>query len=396
MIQRSLLCIHVVFLSIVCFWGSVIAESAVARDLAVREEKLGEVSQKLEREQRRQAGIKAEKRSILDELNELDARIVTQWEDYDRLRRQWTEKESRLVEVQAEHDRIRADLERRKMLVETRLRALLRMGPVGTLNVLFSAESFSEIISRGEFLRHVLARDRELWRGYEARLVEIAETEKILEREREEFMTASRDLEASTRLLEERKRDREVFFEKVVAEEERSKRAMKELKAAKRSMGKVVEGLRGVEASSRSDVVPFVPVDKFADQKGKLALPVVKGRIAPPGRNSLRGKTPGLVIEAPMGSETRALFDGVVVYVGALEGYGDVVIMDHGDLYYSLVAQCMKIFKKVGQKVFEGEPIGLSGGGPWIQEGVYVEIRHQGSELDPRAWIDSRFAGEAR
>jgi septal ring factor EnvC (AmiA/AmiB activator) len=57
---------------------------------------------------------------------------------------------------------------------------------------------------------------------------------------------------------------------------------------------------------------------------------------------------------------------------------------------FSLVSQGAQFFKTVGQEVTEGDIIGLTGGGPWIQEGIYFEIRHEEQQEDPLEWLDPR------
>lgn len=79
-----------------------------------------------------------------------------------------------------------------------------------------------------------------------------------------------------------------------------------------------------------------------------------------------------------------------MAYSGKLRGYGKVIILDHGGGYLSLVGQACELFKKEGEEVREGDLIGLTGGGPWIDEGIYFEIRKHGKYEDPLAWIDTR------
>jgi len=98
----------------------------------------------------------------------------------------------------------------------------------------------------------------------------------------------------------------------------------------------------------------------------------------------------GKVFQAPFGSEVRAVFDGIVIFNDTVPGYGKVVIIDHGDDYYTLTGQGSRFFVKVGQKVTEGEIIGFVGSGAWSEQGIYFEIRHNGLPEDPTVWLDLR------
>ncbi len=375
-------------------------EQAVQRDLEVRRERLETIEQRLRAERKKGRDLAKEKESVLAELSRLDARIMEQWGLVDSLRRELTNRELRIERMQNEMRVSTDELEKRKRLVETRLRAFSRMGPLGILNILFSAEGLHELLAREEYLRLILARDSELRNGYVREIAEISARQAGLVEEGNALKETARKLEAETLLLEKRKTERKTFYEGLLAEEQRLQRTIRELQVAKRSIQDVVEDLRLVDEASRGLSASFVSVDRFRDQKGRLTPPLPGGEILSNGRTPIHKKSSGIAIRAPMGSEVRAIFDGIVVYQGELEGYGNVVIIDHGDLYYSLTAQVMKSFAKVGQQVVEGDVIGLSGGGAWVPEGIYLEIRQEGRQEDPRKWIDLRgmepFVGKGK
>jgi septal ring factor EnvC (AmiA/AmiB activator) len=93
-------------------------------------------------------------------------------------------------------------------------------------------------------------------------------------------------------------------------------------------------------------------------------------------------------ISAPAGQSVRAVYAGKVVYSGKIGGYGQLLILDHGDQYYSLVGQLGEALKNEGEEVKEGETIGRSAfdGTP-----VYFEIRQRHIAVNPVPW----FAKEA-
>ncbi len=97
-----------------------------------------------------------------------------------------------------------------------------------------------------------------------------------------------------------------------------------------------------------------------------------------------------MIFSCPAGTEIRAIFDGTVIFNDSIEGYGNVIILDHGNGYLSLTSQGMTFFKDVGAHVTEGEIIGLTGGGVWAREGIYFEIRHGENYLNPLKWLDLR------
>jgi septal ring factor EnvC (AmiA/AmiB activator) len=99
----------------------------------------------------------------------------------------------------------------------------------------------------------------------------------------------------------------------------------------------------------------------------------------------------GLFIAARAGEEVRAIADGRVVFADWLRGFGNLLIIDHGDAYMSLYGNNESLYKRVGDSIRGGESIasvGASGGNS--DSGLYFELRHQGRPLDPLDWVNIR------
>jgi septal ring factor EnvC (AmiA/AmiB activator) len=87
----------------------------------------------------------------------------------------------------------------------------------------------------------------------------------------------------------------------------------------------------------------------------------------------------GIGIGASPGSEFRAVETGQVLYAAWFKGYGNLLIVDHGDGYYSLYAHASELFVQVGDRVKRQQIVGRTGeGGSLNGPALYFEIRHQG------------------
>ena len=126
----------------------------------------------------------------------------------------------------------------------------------------------------------------------------------------------------------------------------------------------------------------------FVRQKGSLRLPVrgaVSGRFGSAREGG--GTWKGLFIRAGAGSEVKAVANGRVVFADWMRGFGNLLIVDHGDAYLSIYGNNDSLLKQVGQSIKGGETVatvGNSGGNP--DSGLYFEIRHQGQPVDPMKW----------
>ncbi len=89
------------------------------------------------------------------------------------------------------------------------------------------------------------------------------------------------------------------------------------------------------------------------------------------------------------GGEVRAVSDGVVIYADGFRGYDRVVIVDHGENYYSVYGHLSKLWVAVGDRVQAKRPIGEMGN-ERPDDRLYFEIRHQGKPLDPIPWLKKR------
>ncbi len=368
--------------------GSVVWSNIIEDELVTRQKKLTSIEKSIRKNKKVKRRIEKKQRDVLAELQELDRKINLQWESLQQAKKDWTEAELQLDRTRAELESMKERAAELKKYIEIRLNAFRQMGEVGVLNVLLAADSLPNLLARQAYLKRILNEDQARRREYVSLLKGLVQKEKEL-RDRQMLLKAvSERLQKETVLLEQRKTEKENYLKLLKKKNRRYKRMIAQLERAKRRLSKVIEELN---LKSQATKYAFTPVTKenqfeFRLQKGRLNLPA-------PGKAVIfksRKRSKGFAVKCPWGTEIRAIFDGTVVFNDFLPGYGKVLIVDHGNRYMSLIAQGQSFKKKVGQEVVEGEVIGLSGGGPWISEGIYIEIRHNGKQLTAPYWFDLR------
>jgi murein DD-endopeptidase MepM/ murein hydrolase activator NlpD len=123
----------------------------------------------------------------------------------------------------------------------------------------------------------------------------------------------------------------------------------------------------------------------FATSRGRLLFPLAgRSEVRPARREGTDG--PGLEIKSTLGAPVRAVFGGRVAFADHYGPYGRLVIVDHGDHYYSVSGNLAAIEVKVGDEISAGERIGTvgdEGRGPML----YFEIRHGTETLAPSGWL---------
>ncbi|MBV2192921.1 MAG: peptidoglycan DD-metalloendopeptidase family protein [Azonexus sp.] len=134
-------------------------------------------------------------------------------------------------------------------------------------------------------------------------------------------------------------------------------------------------------------------VGNFAALKGKLRLPV-RGELTNRfGTARAEGGATwrGIFIRAAEGSEVKALAPGRVVFADWLRGFGNLLIIDHGDTWLSVYGNNQSLFRQVGDTVKAGDTVaavGNSGGNP--ESGLYFELRQRGQAINPLNWVSLR------
>ncbi|HEX5394637.1 MAG TPA: peptidoglycan DD-metalloendopeptidase family protein [Rhodocyclaceae bacterium] len=144
----------------------------------------------------------------------------------------------------------------------------------------------------------------------------------------------------------------------------------------------------------RNDATPDASASgAFAALRGKLRLPVRGDVTARFGSPRADGGTTwkGLFIRATEGAEVKAVAAGQVVFSDWLRGFGNLLIVDHGDGYLSIYGNNQSLFRQAGQSVKAGEAVAAVGSsGGQGESGLYFELRHQGQPFDPLKWASLR------
>jgi septal ring factor EnvC (AmiA/AmiB activator) len=96
----------------------------------------------------------------------------------------------------------------------------------------------------------------------------------------------------------------------------------------------------------------------------------------------------GILVRASTGAPVQAIGGGTVVYSNWLRGFGNLLIVDHGQEYLSVYAYNQSLLKQVGDTVRAGDTVALAGStGGQVDSALYFEIRHRGAAVDPIAYL---------
>ena len=140
-------------------------------------------------------------------------------------------------------------------------------------------------------------------------------------------------------------------------------------------------------------VLPERPANlrSFPERPGHAALtmPVRGDLVTLYGQNldSSVETAKGLTIATRPAAQVVAPYDGQVLYAGVFRGYGQILIMEHGGRYHTLLAGLETIQAVVGQWFLAGEPIGIMGSPQGGNPELYLELRRTGQPINPLPWL---------
>ncbi len=187
---------------------------------------------------------------------------------------------------------------------------------------------------------------------------------------------------------EARRREAEAQAEK--QRQERLAAAAAPPPAVERGSGPEVQA--AIPAPRLIDPTRPASIRPFSQARGQMFYPAAGPVVVAFGAAEPAGATSkGITFETRAGAQVVAPFDGRVVFAGPFKGYGQILIISHGDGYHSLVAGLDRIDSSVGQWLVAGEPIGLMPTGE-AKPRLYLELRHDGQPINPLPWLATRDA----
>ncbi|CAN2039506.1 murein hydrolase activator [Candidatus Magnetomoraceae bacterium gMMP-15] len=275
--------------------------------------------------------------------------------------------------------------------VAKRLTALYKLKQLGASNILCSASSFTDVVVRYKNLEYILDHDDSMQKKLlmdNERLIELFED---LKRKREKKAKAEKQYQKVNQTIKLQMAERSEILNKIRAEKSRVLANLKLLRQHKERLDNTILSL------GKESVKQYISSVKnnltFLSFKGRLDMPV-NGRVVNrfgsyknPKFDVVQFRN-GVTIKADKGEPIRAVCSGRLLYADWFKGYGNMIIIDHGDSYYTVYAHADEIFKQKGDAVESGEVVGTLGDtGSTIGPNLYFEVRHHGKPINPLRWL---------
>jgi len=384
--------LSLVLLTLLC-WGGPPGWAASSPAANAREQrtKLRQIQEAIDRQKKAVRKTEAVEENTVEKLNALETRIA-------RFKRELQVYKWNLERNQAEKRKVESELKKlssqfleKEAQFKDRLRALYKQGYDFTSQAAFTESDWLDLVTRTRYLRAVLHRDRERMAKFAAQRAVLEASQDHLRRLETSILAYQKKAaEAQSQLAEERA-EKSRLLAQIRLTKARQLQAQKELEATAQRLQKLIQELERRQASLRSR----------DGQRGKTE-PIGRGTLPWPVSGEVSaffGKTlhpkydvytfhKGIDIAAASGSSIRTVAPGEVLYANELKGYGNILIIDHGNRLYSIYGHLAQILVKVGDQVRAGQSIARLGpGNSESDPTLYFEIRRQGKPEDPLNWL---------
>ncbi len=376
-------------------------ETVAAREKANLGEKIKKERLTLEElkgkiKKQKSKAVKAEKKrkSILQSIQKLDRNLLSSRRKRNSAQKKLKERDQELEVILKQLALVQDRMADRQTSIEARVRTQYKKGRFGYLKALLSTDSPVDMHRRFHYLSAISHQELALIDAHRHDLDRLREAEKQRVKAREAVVSLKKSSEARLAEFQRLKKKKRVILAKITREKTSYEQATAELERSARRLDSLL-----------SDLEKRRKAAAFTTPKALKNLKAVKGSLPWPVRGKVvsffgRQKHPtfktyvqrkGIEIRTKEGSKILAVMPGTVSYADWLKGYGLVLILEHGNGFFSLYAHASKLLTSVGTKVKAGEVIGKAGDtGLTGDSTLYFELRKGAKPVDPMKWLAKR------
>lgn len=302
---------------------------------------------------------------------------------------------SEIAAKKVEAEKLDISVAERQKLLHQRAAALYRWQRRGSPLVILNGDApLSQFLRRKRYLETAIAFDRDLVAELHDESRRQAVVQDELARKKSQLDEQQRAIGSAQKAVRQEAEKKKVLLARISRERETRLRALKQMEAAALRLQKMMDEIarRSAVRSRASPALPSTGTGLDA-MRGRLEWPVSGEITAPFGKYkhpefAAEVVRKGIDIDAPLGQGVRVVEKGRVVYADRFAGYGRMVIVDHGERYYTIYGHLGEILKNTGDEVRRGELLGRVGERDSLEgANLYFELRKDGRSLDPTPWF---------
>ena len=324
---------------------------------------------------------------IIEELNKIDFTLNQARRKTLSISKEITSLKNKIAKLSRKKNQLSNSIILNREYTTTRLNALYKMSKTGTMEAAGQPDSLFDFFLRQNAMERIIAYDFNLLKKQNQSLEHFYTVEQKIKRDMHVKINLEVQLNNQIKLEREKLLKKQGLLKQIRKKKQLSLAAVESFKLAEL---KLDQHIADMEKNSNQSALNVL---SFEDYKGKLLLPV-NGSIITKYGHSRKGKynsftfQKGIDIKVERGEPVKSIFKGEVLFASWLKSYGNLIIIDHGDNFYTLYAHVEDLFKQKGDSVETGEVIATAGDTGSIK-GVclHFEVRHHGVPVNPMKWF---------
>ncbi len=368
---------------------------------ASQQEELENLRKRITAVQREMDKTSESKSEVSDALRESERAISNSKRKLAELAALQRTADQKLGKLQHQYEKLNADMAGQQALLGKLLYQQYLGGKQEYLKLLLNHQHPDQVARDLRYYQYI-ARSRASWLAtLRENLSGIDVVTASTREQRNELASLRTEQSRQKSALERERLARKRMLVKISQQLHRQRREITRLQRDETRLAQLVEKLTRMLAEPKSKSLfsnDNLPDDRFDGDpferlRGKLALPV-KGIVTnhfgtPRPDSTVRWK--GLFLRASDGQAVKAIASGRVVFADWLRGFGNLLIIDHGNGYMSLYGNNETLYKQVGDVLHGGDTVATVGNTGGNEEfGLYFELRHQSKPLDPMTWMATK------
>jgi len=363
----------------------------IAAEIDTLHQRKNDIRREIEKGRQDVAAITRRESDIIQQLNQVEVALNNSKKRAADLKKEIDKLARMIDETSTASERLRKRVRANEKYVSKRLVALYKLNRLGQFHLLASAESVNEFIQRKAALERILTYDEKIRRNLLENQVELKNMLKRLNAHKALKRAHVAEHQKQTRLMSLEQSKRTKLLADIRKHKSLELAAIDALTQAAQDLERKISSLntRKLEAVPDNNISQL----SFSAHKGLLIMPVngkivnLYGEYKNPKYNITNFRS-GIDIKADRGEPIRSVFKGKVIYSEWFKGYGNMIIIDHGNSYYTVYAHLEETFKSEGAAVDAGEVIATLGDtGSITGAKLYFEVRHHGKPMNPLNWL---------
>lgn len=349
--------------------------------------KLSEIQDQLKSTLRDVQRSREKEKSIADQMDDIEKEIRKKEKELKRYDSSMVQTELQIEQIKKEVNSLMNQMGDRMQMLREELRALYKRQYRSNALILISVTDYQDLIRKSKYVSMLAYHDSRVIGKYSADIQGIYERKKELEVLNNDQKNRKQEALQKTRELANFRTKKDKLLAMVRNKRSVNEKKIEELEETSKKMQEMINGLHA------GAIPQSILGNGFTSLKGRLPWPlpgrvlIPYGRISEPGKNT-GGLKDGIEIGSKTSTKAKAVAGGRVVYADDFQGYGKLVIIDHGDGYHSLYGNLQNFDLSSGDLLVEGMDIGKVGRSrDYDVPSLYFEIRYRGKSLNPVEWL---------